>query len=177
MRPGPPPRGARAIVRAGSRVDEPSRLRSKVAGIGPPPLIRRPSSTNPFNSRRAVLCSFVLSTPPWGTSVWATVSLDSWATSDSRCTRLVQAVETAAGRLSVQGTSLGWRLVTLERSAPHGLGPLGQSVLECGPVQCDEHLADDTELGRGSGEPETMHEGAVVINGPLGDGGGAARRT
>ena len=105
------------MIRAGSRVDEPSRLRLKVAGIGPPPLIRRPSSTNPFNSRRAVLCSFVLSTPPWGTSVWATVSLDSWATSDSGCTRLVQAVETAAGRLPVQGTSLGWRLVTLERSA------------------------------------------------------------
>jgi hypothetical protein len=32
-----------------------------------------------------------------------------------------------------------------------------------------------TELGRDSGEPETIHEGDVVIDSPLGDGGVAAR--
>lgn len=88
---------------------------------------------------------------------------------------LVQAVETAASGFPVQGARLGWPLVSSERSAQEGLSPPGQGTLECGPVQRDEHLADATELGGGSGEPEAVHEGDVVIDGPLCDGGIAPR--
>jgi hypothetical protein len=89
--------------------------------------------------------------------------------------RLVQAVETPAGRLTVEGARLGWRLVRLEWSAQHGYGPPRQGALQRGPTQRDEHLANATRLGRPPRESETVHEGDIPIASPLADGVVTAR--
>jgi hypothetical protein len=89
--------------------------------------------------------------------------------------RLVQAVETPAGRLAVEGARLGWRLVGRERLAQHGFSPPRQGALQRGPTQRDDHLANAARLGRPARESEAVHEGDILIASPLADGVVTAR--
>src|SRR5262249_18317903 len=133
------------------------------------------SRTSPESSRTAALCSLVFSAPPPGTSAWATVSPDRWATRDSRWTALLnpsklpRAVLPSRAKAS-GGPSSAAGIRPSRASAQQGLGPAGQGGLQGGRRDGHEHLADTAGLGGPPGEAEAVHQLDVVVVGPLGDG-------